>query len=92
MLVREKYHYYKKAVVLGNNVKQYYSANNGVDRYLSPESGSNATIVLPLFSGLAARICAAFNAAPELLFKKAAPKTKAGFKEIDVKFYIPISM
>ena len=32
---------------------------------------------------------AAFNAAPELLFKKAAPKTKAGFKEIDVKFYIP---
>lgn len=30
-----------------------------------------------------------FNAAIELLFKKAAPKTKAGFKEIDVKFYIP---
>ena len=25
----------------------------------------------------------------ELLFKKAAPKTKAKFKEIDVKFYIP---
>ena len=46
-------------------MKQYYSANNGVDRYLSPESGSSATIVLPLFSGLAARICAAFNAAPE---------------------------
>ena len=46
-------------------MKQYYSANNGVDRYLSPESGSNATIVLPLFSGLAARICAAFNAAPD---------------------------
>ena len=36
-----------------------------VDRYLSPESGSKATIVLPLFSGLAARMAAAFNAAPE---------------------------
>ena len=39
--------------------------NNAVDRYLSPESGSSATIVLPLFSGLFARISAAFNAAPE---------------------------
>lgn len=30
-----------------------------------------------------------WTAPAELLFKKAAPKTKAGFKEIDVKFYIP---
>ena len=36
-----------------------------VDKYLSPESGSNATIFLPLFSGLCARIVAAFKAAPE---------------------------
>ena len=39
--------------------------NNGVDKYLSPESGSNATIVFPLFSGLLARISAALSAAPD---------------------------
>ena len=38
---------------------------SAVERYLSPESGSNATITFPAFSGLAARICAAFNAAPD---------------------------
>ena len=38
---------------------------SGVDKYLSPESGSNATIVLPLFSGLFARIVAALSAAPD---------------------------
>ena len=30
---------------------EFYSANNGVERYLSPVSGKRATIVLPLFSG-----------------------------------------
>ena len=40
-------------------------ANKAVDKYLSPESGRSATIFLPLFSGLLARIAAAFNAAPE---------------------------
>ena len=34
------------------------SVNMGVERYLSPESGSSATIVFPLFSGRFA-ICAA---------------------------------
>lgn len=34
------------------NYFTYYSLNNAVDRYLSPESGSNTTIFLPLFSGL----------------------------------------
>ena len=42
-----------------------YLLNNGVDKYLSPESGNKTTIFLPLFSGLEARIVAAFNAAPE---------------------------
>jgi len=32
---------------------------------------------------------ASYNEAEELLFKKAAPKRKEKFKEIDVKFYIP---
>ena len=39
--------------------------NNAVERYLSPESGRSATIVFPLFSGLLARMSAAFNAAPD---------------------------
>lgn len=39
--------------------------NNAVDKYLSPESGSSTTIVFPTFSGLAAKILAAFNTAPE---------------------------
>lgn len=39
--------------------------NKGVDKYLSPESGSSTTMFLPLFSGLAARMEAAFNAAPD---------------------------
>ena len=42
-----------------------YSANKSVDRYLSPESGSNTTIFLPDFSGRLARITPAFKAAPE---------------------------
>ena len=48
-------------------VKPDYSAvlNNAVERYLSPESGRSATIVFPLFSGLLARMSAAFNAAPD---------------------------
>ena len=39
--------------------------NNGVDKYLSPESGSNATIVFPLDSGLLAIWIAAESAAPD---------------------------
>jgi len=36
-----------------------------VDKYLSPESGSNTTIVFPAFSGRFATSVAAFNAAPD---------------------------
>ena len=39
--------------------------NNGVERYLSPESGKSATIVLPAFSGRFASIVAALSAAPD---------------------------
>ncbi len=42
-----------------------YSANIGVERYLSPVSGRRTTITLPLFSGLAASSLAAQIAAPE---------------------------
>lgn len=43
----------------------YQSLKSAVERYLSPESGSNTTIVLPAFSGLFASMEAAFSAAPE---------------------------
>ncbi len=38
-----------------------------VDRYLSPESGSRATMVLPLFWGRSAKTEAAYSAAPEVM-------------------------
>ena len=55
---------------------------------MSQAAGAGYRVTLPYTKDISEAI-AAFNAAPELLFKKAAPKTKAGFKEIDVKFYIP---
>jgi len=58
--------------------------NKGVDKYLSPESGRSTTIFFPAFSGLLARITAAFKAAPEdipakipSLCAKALPSLKA---------------
>ena len=55
---------------------------------MSQASGAGYRVTLPCTKDISIAV-AAFNAAPQLLFKKAAPKTKAGFKEIDVKFYIP---
>ena len=55
---------------------------------MSQAAGAGYRVTLPYTQDISEAV-AAFNAAPELLFKKAAPKTKAGFKEIDVKFYIP---
>lgn len=55
---------------------------------MSQAAGAEYRVTLPLTADIGAT-AADFNAARQLLFKKAAPKTKAGFKEIDVKFYIP---
>lgn len=55
---------------------------------MSQAAGASYRVTLPFSADISAAV-AQFNAASELLFKKAAPKTKAGFKEIDVKFYIP---
>lgn len=55
---------------------------------MSQAAGASYRVTLPYIRDISEAV-AAFNAAPALLFKKAAPKTKAGFKEIDVKFYIP---
>lgn len=55
---------------------------------MSQAAGAGYRVTLP-FSENVSDAVAQFNACQELLFKKAAPKTKNGYKEIDVKFYIP---
>lgn len=55
---------------------------------MSQAAGAGYRVTLP-FSENVSDAVAQFNACQELPFKKAAPKSKAGFKEIDVKFYIP---
>lgn len=55
---------------------------------MSQAAGASYRVTLPYSKDVSAAV-AEFNAASELMFKKAAPKTKAKFKEIDVKFYIP---
>lgn len=55
---------------------------------MSQAAGAGYRVTLP-FSENVSDAVAQFNTCQELLFKKAAPKTKTGYKEIDVKFYIP---
>ena len=43
----------------------FYSEKSAVEKYLSPLSGSNATIVFPLFSSFRASSTATLKAAPE---------------------------
>ena len=57
---------------------------------MSQAAGASYRVTLPYSKDVSAAV-AEFNAAPELLFKKVAPKTKAKFKEIDVKFYCKIT-
>ncbi len=54
---------------------------------MSQAAGAGYRVTLPYGADVSAAVVA-FNAAEQLLFKKAAPKTKSGYKEIDVKFYI----
>ncbi len=51
---------------------------------MSQAAGAEYRVTLP-YTGDVSEAAAAFNAAQHLLFKKAAPKTKAGFKVINVK-------
>lgn len=55
---------------------------------MSQAAGAEYRVTLPYTEDLSA-VVADFNALGQLLYKKEAPKTKAGFKEIDVKDYIP---
>ncbi len=55
---------------------------------MSQAAGASYRVTLPYAQDISAAV-EKFNAADKLLFKKAAPKTREKFKEIDVKFYIP---
>lgn len=55
---------------------------------MSQAAGALYRVTLP-YAGEVQEAVRQFNAADSLLFQKAAPKTKAKVKEIDVKFYIP---
>lgn len=55
---------------------------------MSQAAGALYRVTLP-YAGEVQEAVRQFNVADSLLFQKAAPKTKAKVKEIDVKFYIP---
>lgn len=55
---------------------------------MAQAAGASYRVTLPYAKDLAETV-ADYNALEGLLYKKAAPKLKAGFKEIDVKQYIP---
>lgn len=54
---------------------------------MAQAAGASYRVTLPYAKDMAETV-ADYNALESLLFKKAAPKLKAGFKEIDVKQYI----
>lgn len=55
---------------------------------MSQAAGADYRVTLPFTKDISEAV-AAFNAAAELHYEKAAPKKKAKVKDIDVKFYIP---
>lgn len=55
---------------------------------MSQAAGADYRVTLPFTQDISEAV-AAFNAATELHYAKAAPKKKAKVKDIDVKFYIP---
>lgn len=55
---------------------------------MAQAAGASYRVTVP-YDGKIDAAAEAFNAAEQMLFKKAAPKRKEKFKEIDVKFYIP---
>jgi len=69
-------------VLMADHVDNHHAA------LMAQASGAGYRVTLPYTEDLAVSV-EAYNALPTLLFKKAAPKTKVGFKEIDVKSFIP---
>lgn len=55
---------------------------------MAQAAGASYRVTLPYSKDITEQV-AEYNTLETLMFKKAAPKTKAGVKDIDVKYYIP---
>ena len=77
-----------KALPRGIRVLAADAVANNTAALMAEAAGASYVVTLPYDNDIT-EIVANYNDAVELLFKKAAPKRKEKFKEIDVKFYIP---
>ena len=77
-----------KALPRGIRVLAADAVANNTAALMAEAAGASYIVTLPYDKDLT-EVVANYNDAVELLFKKAAPKRKEKFKEIDVKFYIP---
>ena len=77
-----------KALPRGIRVLAADAVANNTAALMAEAAGASYVVTLPYDKDMSEAV-AQYNDAVELLFKKAAPKRKEKFKEIDVKFYIP---
>lgn len=77
-----------KALPRGIRVLAADAVANNTAALMAEAAGASYVVTLPFAEDISEAV-ASYNEAEELLFKKAAPKRKEKFKEIDVKFYIP---
>ena len=77
-----------KALPRGIRVLAADAVANNTAALMAEAAGASYVVTLPYDKDITEAV-ANYNNAVELLFKKAAPKRKEKFKEIDVKFYIP---
>ena len=77
-----------KALPRGIRVLAADAVANNTAALMAEAAGASYVVTLPYNKDISEAV-ANYNDAVELLFKKAAPKRKEKFKEIDVKFYIP---
>ena len=77
-----------KALPRGIRVLAADAVANNIAALMAEAAGASYVVTLPYDKDITEAV-ANYNDAVELLFKKAAPKRKEKFKEIDVKFYIP---
>ena len=77
-----------KALPRGIRVLAADAVANNTAALMAEAAGASYVVTLPYDKDIT-EVVASYNDAVELLFKKAAPKRKEKFKEIDVKFYIP---
>lgn len=69
-------------VLMADHVDTHHAA------LMAQAAGAAYRVTLPFKDDIQEAV-AKYNEAETLMFKKAAPKTKVGFKEVDVKFFIP---